>query len=893
MSPRRGLGLVRVFAAKLRGLFRGDPHDGELDAEIQEHLRLLAERFAAQGMSSEDAAAAARRQFGSPARLREDLRELSSLPSVESLWSDLRYVLRTLAKSPGFAAVSIATLGLGIGAVTAIFSVIDNVMLAPFPYASAERMVFPRIEDVQQGAGSERQGYRVAEVLELAETNSVFDGLTAAFGELVLYRHGEGTEYFGGARVTPGTFEFFGMPALHGRVLQPADYEPGAPPVFVMRHKTWIERFGGDPAVVDRSFLLNGAPRTLVGVMPPRFGWYGADVFIPQALTRDAKLGSMSTDPYWFLLGRLKPGVSVQQAETDLTVIARRLAKAYPQSYPKQFAIRVKTLGDSVVGRIEATLYTVLAAVGLLLMIACSNVANLMLARATAREKEFALRAVLGAGRARLLRLLMVESLVLAAGGAVLGIFLAWAGLKSLVAAMPSDVIPSESVIELDAPVLALAIGVAVVTALVFGLAPALQSARRDVNDSLRDSAKGTAGGFRGGRLRDTVVVIEVALSLTLLIGAGLLMRSFVALREVQLGVRTDHVLTTLLALPEDRYPDARRVAGLMRPLLARLEGLPGVVNAAAANALPPYGGAESVFEVAGGAQGEDRRTLFQLVSEDYFGVLHLALKEGRVFSRAEVDDARMLAVVNETFARRHLPAGGAVGQRVRLAKLAGSADPAKGAWLEVVGVVGDVVNRGLQGPVQPELWLPYTLTTSGAQVLMVRTSQAPEAITDAVRRSVWATDSGVALVRPGALEDLVGERLYAGPRFGLLLMTAFGVVGLVLVTVGVYSVLAYSTTRKTHEIGIRMALGAERRDVLGMIVRGGLRLVLFGIALGLVVSLGLGRLIGGQLTGVTAYDPPTLAATTLLLTVTAAVAAWIPARRAARLDPTLALRNE
>jgi predicted permease len=890
MSPRRGTGALRVFAARLRGLVRGHPPDDELDAEIQEHLRLLAERFAAQGMSREEAAVAARRQFGSPARLREDLRELSTLSSIEALWSDLRYVLRTLARSPGFAAVGVATLGLGIGAVTAIFSVIDNVMLAPFPYAHAERMVFPRIEDVQQGAGSERQGYTAAEVLELAEANRAFDGLTAAFGELVLYRHAEGTDYFGGARVIPGSFEFFGMKALHGRVLQPADYEPGAPPVFVMRHKAWIDRFGGDASVLGQSLLLNGVQRTLVGVMPPRFGWYGADVFIPQSLARDAKLGSMSTDPYWFLLGRLRPGVSIQEAEADLTLVARRLAKAYPQAYPKQFAVRVKPLGDSVVGRIEATLYTVLAAVGLLLTIACSNVANLMLARATAREKEFALRAVLGAGRARLVRLLMVESLVLAAGGAALGIFLAWAGLKSLVAAMPSDVIPSESVIELDAPVLALAVGVAVVTALVFGLAPALQSSRRDVNDTLRDSAKGAAGGFRGGRLRDAVVVMEVALSLTLLIGAGLLMRSFVALREVQLGVRADHVFTTLLALPEERYQDARQVAGFMRPLLERLEGLPGVLDAAAANAVPPYGGAESVLEVAGGAPGDDRRTLFQLVSEGYFGVLRLSLREGRVFTREEVDGARMLAVVNETFAKRHLSEGAAVGQRVRLARLDGAA---KGAWIEVVGVVADVLNRGLQGPVQPELWLPYTVARSGAQGLLVRTSQDPEAITDGVRRAVWATDEGVALARPGALEDLVGERLYAGPRFGMLLMTVFGAVGLVLVTVGVYSVLAYSATRKTHEIGIRMALGAERRDVVGMIVRGGLRLVLVGVAIGLVASLGFGRMIGGQLTGVAPHDPPTLAATVLLLTATAAVAAWIPARRAARLDPTAALRSE
>src|SRR5262245_51406905 len=312
------------------------------------------------------------------------------------------------------------------------------------------------------------------------------------------------------------------MPALYGRVLQPADYEPGAPPVFIMRHKTWVERFDGDLAVLNQTLVLNGTPRTLVGIMPPRFGWYGADVLIPDKLTNATNAGPADSVPSWFLLGRLKPGLSAREAEADLTVIARGLARRFPQDYPQHFTVQARKLGDSVVGRIEPTLYTVLAAVGLLLLIACSNVANLMLARATAREKEFALRTVLGAGRARIVRLLMVESLVIALAGALLGIFLAWGGLKSLVAAMPANVIPSESVIELNTPVLAFALGVAVLTSLLFGLLPALQSSRRDLNDPLRDSAKGASGRARGRRLRDAVVVMEVALALTLLVGAGL-----------------------------------------------------------------------------------------------------------------------------------------------------------------------------------------------------------------------------------------------------------------------------------------------------------------------------------------------------------------------------------
>src|SRR6266480_1593077 len=413
MRPTRGFRL-RALAAKLGGFLRRHQRDGEFNDEIQEHLRLLTERFVAQGISREEATAAARRQFGNTSLLQEDRRELQTFLSIEAWWHDLRHGARTLWKSRAFAAVSIATLGLGIGAATSIFSVIHNVLLEPFPEKGAARMVFFGIHNTQQSQEVGRGNYTAAELLEFGENNRVFDGITAATGEPVLNKHGEGTEWFSGAHVTPGTFEFFGMPALYGRVMRASDYETGSPPVFGMRYKVWTERFGGDLSMMNQTFVLNGTPRTLVGIMPPRFAWYGADVYIPETLTRGAKAGLADSAPNWFLLGRLRPGVSIQQAEADLTVIAHRLAKIYPQNYPRSFTVQVRKRVDAVVGRFAATLYTVLAAVGLLLLIACSNVANLMLARATTREKEFALRAALGAGRARLIRLLMVESLVLA-----------------------------------------------------------------------------------------------------------------------------------------------------------------------------------------------------------------------------------------------------------------------------------------------------------------------------------------------------------------------------------------------------------------------------------------------------------------------------------------------
>ena len=453
-----------------------------------------------------------------------------------NLWQDLRYAVRQFRRNPGFAAVAIITLGLGIGASTAIFSVVDNVLLEPFPYKDAGHIVFPRVHGSTQTPDEGRQGFSSDELLEFARQNHSFESVIGTSDDPVLYKRGAGVEWLYGAGMTPGSFEFFGMPALYGRVLQPADYKPGASPVFVMRYKTWKTRFNSDPGVLNKIFVLNGTARTLVGIMPPRFGWYDADLWIPSIPHPGITPGFAGLPERWFVLARLKPGVSMAQAGEDLTAVADRLAKLRPQDYPAHFQVFVEQMGHSIAGHFQSTLYTVLVAVGLLLLIGCVNVANLMLARATARGKEFALRAVLGAGRARLVRLLLVESLVLAMGGAALGVVIAWGGLKLIVATMPVDLIPAESVIALNPQVLAFTLVLAVLTPLIFGLMPALQAARRDLNDPLRDMGRGVIGGFRTARMRDAAVVMEVAVSLALLIGAGLLMHSFVALRQVNLG---------------------------------------------------------------------------------------------------------------------------------------------------------------------------------------------------------------------------------------------------------------------------------------------------------------------------------------------------------------------
>jgi putative ABC transport system permease protein len=525
-----------------------------------------------------------------------------------------------------------------------------------------------------------------------------------------------------------------------------------------------------------------------------------------------------------------------------------------------------------------------------------------MLSRATSREKEFALRAVLGASPARLVRLLLVESLVLAIAGASLGVLIAWGGLKLIVVAMPPDSIPAESVIELNAHVMAFTLLLAVLTPLIFGLAPALQAARRDLNNPLREAGRGVIGGFRTARLRDAAVVMEVAVSLTLLIGAGLLMHSFWALREVNLGLQADHVFKTMLLLPPDRYKTAEQVSALFRPVLARVTAIPGVMDAAESSSVPPNNTEDSKIEVSGKSPDKQWHAQVQNVSETYFRVLHIPFEMGRAFTETEINDARKVAVVNRKFVSTYLSGEDPIGRRVKLTGLERVSDSLHEPSFEIVGVVGDVANQGepgygrggLQAPIEPQVWVPYTITGSGERALVVRSVQKPMALMDEVQQAVWGTDPGVALMYPDALDHMISQKLYAGPRFALLLMIIFGGVGLILVTVGVYSVLAYTTAQKTHEIGIRMALGAERANVLRLVIAEGLRLVLAGVAIGLGVSLLLGRAVESELwPGVKPYDPVTLASTVVLLLATSVLACWIPARRAAQVDPMVALRCE
>jgi putative ABC transport system permease protein len=809
---------------------------------------------------------------------------------MSAVLQDIRYALRGFSRQAGFAALAITALGLGIGAATAIFSVIENVLLDPWPYRNADSIVSVQIHDLQRSDPGGRGAYATPEFQEYARQNHALESVIGSNVIDVLYTTPEGTERLQGDEVTSNTFDFLGMPALLGRTLSAEDGRPGSPPVFVMSYKMWSKYFDRNPKLIGRTFRLNGEVRTLIGIMPPRFTWFGADLWIPHDPDPAAPDASSR---YLFLQGRLKPGITIQSAASEFDVIARRMAKVYPNQYPERFSVQVQTLGEMVVGRFQATLLTLLAAVGLLLFIACMNVANMLLARATTRERELAIRAALGATRWRVARQLLVESVLLAAGGAALGCVLAYFGIQALIVAIPENTIPLESVISLNVPVLLFSLGVAALATLLSGLAPALHAARQDLADPLKSSGKGAGGGFRRGRLRNALVVGEIALSLVLLAGAGLLMRTMAALQSVDLGLNPDNILVARLPLPKEQYKTAAAKKQFFQQVLQRLRELPGVIAVTETSTLPPYGGIPSEADAPGIAHSEKWRTIYQLCSEGYFPTLGLKLLRGRVLTEVEVNAARKVAVVNQTLARKFFGGADPIGRQLVLKDLATIPDPVTDPVFEIVGVISDAKNQGIQEPPLPEVFIPYTITGAYARGILVRTAREPLAMLNAVRREIWAVDRGVALTLTGTLTGYLKSLSYAEPRFTLIVLAVFAGMGLVLVGIGAYSVIAYTVSRQTRDIGVRIALGAAPSQVFRMVLGTGAILIAIGLGIGILASLGVNRLIVSQLWGVQPHDPVAMTSAVVIVSLIGIAACIVPARRATRVDPVISLRSE
>ncbi|MBX3278671.1 MAG: ABC transporter permease [Acidobacteria bacterium] len=806
---------------------------------------------------------------------------------MDTLWQDLRYAVRRLGNQPGFTAIAVFSLALGMMATTAIYSVVHAVILDPFPYKDVDDLMSVRVWSAQQSGY--RIGYSTDQFMEIDERNSIFEGAIASTISDVLWTDGAEPQRLRGNYGTPNTFQVMGVPPLIGRAFTPDDVKPEAESVAVLGYRFWQRQFGGDPGVVGKRLRLNDRVRTVVGVMPKRFMWRGADVYLPVVFKRGEVIEGVRNV---HLLGRLKPGVTEAQASVDLHPIIADLKQREPEAFPDQWQVGLLSFKETFPSSIRENLWILFGAVGLLLLIACANVSNLLLAKAGERQREITVRAALGATRARIVRQLLTESLIIAALGGVLGVVLTIAGLQAILAIVPPNTIPDESEITLNAPVLFFTLGVSLLTSLVFGIAPALHATARDIANPLREIGRSLTGNRKQALLRKGLVVAEIALSLVLLMAAGLMVRSFTAMQNTDLGYAADRVLTMRVGLPERRYPDRDRRIAFYQELLRRIHALPGVVAAGLNTGLQPLGNLNLPVEIVGAAQQDVRPVILHQVSADYTRVLGTPLLAGRLFSESEVDARRQLAVVNQHFVRTRLEGGNPLGQVVRVPRLKTAPWNVQDDSFEIIGVVQDTLNRTMSMEVMPEVYLPYTLA-GRSERLVVHAQGDPLGIAKAVASQVYALDKEQPVTDVRTLDRMLQEGIFAGPRFNLVLFSLFGVMGLTLAVVGVYGVMSSTVAQQKQEIGVRMALGATPGQVSAMVVKRGAWLLLTGIALGLTGSLLTMKLLAGYAQKVSIFDPLTFGAVALILLAAGLQACFWPARRASRIDPMIALRTD
>jgi putative ABC transport system permease protein len=815
-----------------------------------------------------------------------------------------------LAKSPGFTTVAVLTLALGIGANTAIFSVVEAVLLRPLAYSDSSSLV--NVWGKFEKQGIPQNSISEPEYWDLLDHNESFSQIAAYSlgGSANLTRVDARPVQVSAASATAGVLPLLGIAPLLGRSFGTDEDQPGHSHFALLSYALWQSQFGGDPNIVTKSIQLDGETYTIVGVLPRQFSLGGKqDLWIPLALN-PAKPDDRGNH-YLHVVARLKPGVDSAQALSALTRLGDDLRRAYPGNYgrggEKDFDLYMVPVKEQLVGRLRPALLVLLGAVAFVLLIACVNVANLLLAQASAREKELAIRAALGAGRARLVRQLLTESMILGLAGGLLGLVLAYWGVGALRALVPATT-PRIDEVHLDAVVLAFTFGVSLLTGLFFGLAPAWHVARTDLRESLNEAGRGTSAAGESRRLRSWLVVSELALAVLLLVGAGLLIRSFSRLLDVSPGFQTQHLLTMELSLPEKAYPDGAPVQKFYTQLMASVKTVPGVQSVGAVSQMPltdSYTSGSVFFEDTSLPDIPRLQQLGNLpymeidqraVTPEYFQTMQIPLVRGRLPSDADDAGAQLVAVVDTSFARRFWPNGDAIGQRVAVDTIPNLKPPAP-RWRTIVGVVGHVKHYALDVEGREQIYFPHEQPLYGVYVprdmtLAVRTSLDPASVTSAIREQVFAIDKGLPLYNIATMDQLVSNSV-AQPRLNLSLLVSFAVLALVLAAVGVYGVMAYAVTQRTQEFGIRMALGASSADVLRQVFFEGGRLAALGLGLGLIAALALTRLMASLLYGVKPSDPVSLSVAAAVLAVVALVACYIPARRATRVDPLVALRYE
>jgi len=803
---------------------------------------------------------------------------------METLIQDLRYAIRMLLKKPSFTIIVVLALGIGIGADTAIFSVVNAILLRPLPYKNFDRISMIWMSNPKLGVSEDWHSY--PNYVDYKEQNQVFEDM-AAFNTRSFNLTGAGDPVrVVGVWNTASLFSVLGVDAALGRTFTEDEQEPGKDMLVVLSNGLWRRNFGGDASVIGQQISLNGINRTVIGVMPASFSFpeKTTEFWVPLTVTPQRKQARNAIS--YKAVGRLKPGVTLAQAQADMAAIAKRLDDQYFQS---DYGVNLRLIHDQETHTVRSALLVLLGAVGFVLLIACANVANLLLARAAMREKEVAIRLALGARRWRIIRQLLTESVLLGVLGGAVGLLLAVWGLSALVALAPAD-IPRLDQTGIDARVLAFTLGISLVTGLIFGLVPALQASRPDVNDALKEGGRGSTGGG-GARIRNLLVVSEIALSLVLLVGAGLLIRSFMRLQQFELGFNPEHLITMRVQLPGSKYKERKQVADFFQQLFERIEAVPGVQSAGAISTIFLSDTPNSTnFAIEGRPQATGAQSIevpLDAVSAKYFKVMGIPLISGREFDDRDAIGTPPVAIINETFANRFFAGEDPIGKRY----VYGGPAP-DNPWITIVGVVGDMRRTGFDRPVRPETFLPESQNPDNALTIVARTSTDPASFAGMLRDQVWSIDREQSVYDIKTMDQTLSEML-SQRRFNMLLLGVFASVALLLAALGIYGVISYSVSQRTHEIGIRMAMGAQSRDVLSLVVRHGLVLTGAGIAAGLIASFGLTRLMATLLYGVSATDPVTFIAIPVVLAGVALGACFVPARRASRVDPIEALRYE
>jgi putative ABC transport system permease protein len=879
---------LREFISRFVSLFRKQHLEREMDDEMRAHLEMAVAEYLDRGMPPEEARYAALRELGGVEQTQELYRDQRGLHMFETFFQDLRYGLRMLLKDPGFTAIAVLTLALGIGANTAIFSVVNTVLLRGLPYKNPDRLVWITQFIPAQGNTLVFD----SDYFAWSRQNRVFEGM-AAYGIAGFTLTGGGDpERLEAGKVTAGFFPLLGIEPMLGRSFLNEEDRPAGPQVCVLSHALWERRFNSDRSIVGQSITLDSKPYTVLGIMPARFEFLSSRkpaLYVPFDLRETTGVAPGEMHMFPSVVARLKPGATLKEAQADLAVINQNLQPLYKGGYAKMMAgarAQVMSLHDRLVGNVRPALLILQGAVGFVLLIACANVANLQLARALSRQKEIAIRTALGAGRWRLARQLLSESVLLASLGGAAGVVLAAFGVSVLCTMGPSS-IPHLSDVRTDYRVLLFTALVSILTGLLFGLVPFSAAARTDPNDGLKEGGSHLSSGPGGQRLRGALMILELALALVLLTGSGLLIRSFVRLTEVDPGFDPNHVLTARVGLPLDQYSKPGEQSAFFHSLLERVRDLPGVTSADAVVSLPLQG-----FMMAAGFDIEGRpprpevnmAAEINISSPGYFHTIGVPVILGRTFVPQDTADSPRVALLNQTCARKYFPDENPLGKRIQIA--------GAGSWTTIIGVVGDIRQTGLVALPEPEIILPYLQSPYSGMVMVIRTTKDPLSLVPAVRSQVGAIDKNAPLFEVSTLEETLAAE-FAARRFNMLLLGVFAGVALLLAVMGIYGVMSYSTAQRTHEFAIRIALGAGSAEVLRLTLRRSLVLTLAGLAIGLAGAFALTRFMSSLLYGVQPTDVSTFIAASVALAMAAFTASYIPARWATKVDPMVALRYE